>query len=194
MQKSLKQIEVKSIKELRAWLEKNHTQSDSVWLVTYKKNVTSYYIEYAEIVDELLCFGWIDSLPRKLDEDRKMLRISPRNPKSAWSKINRDKASRLIKAGRMTEAGLKAIKTAKDNGAWDALKTTDSLKTPQDLKAEFSKHPQSKQNFEGFPPSTKRALLEWIAQAKTTLTREKRVSETARLAAKNIRANQYRSR
>lgn len=186
-----KKVEIKSIAELKNWLKKNHHQAASVWLITYKKNVPQYYVEYTDVVDELLCFGWIDSLPRKLDADRKMLRISPRKPKSAWSKINRDKINRLTREGRMKKPGLEAVQVARQNGAWNALKETDLNKIPPDLNKAFSMHSGSYKNFQQFPPSTKRAILEWIAQAKTPETRQKRLAETARLAAQNIRANQY---
>lgn len=182
-------IEVKSLGELRAWLGKNHSKSKSVWLITYKKTVHSNYIPYTEIVDELLCFGWIDSLPRALDEKRKMLRISPRRSGSAWSKINRDKVKRLISAGRMTEAGMRVLRAAKRDGSWDRLKQTDNNAIPTDLAKAFARYPGSKENFQKFPPSSIRAILEWIALAKKDLTREKRLNETAKLAAKNLRAN-----
>jgi len=188
----LSKVEVKSLAELQKWLRKNHTQKESVWLVTYKKIIPEFYIEYSDVVDELLCFGWIDSLPRKLDETRKMLRISPRKPKSVWSKINRDKVEKMIAAGKMNKAGLEIIKLAKENGSWDVLKPVDSNLVPNDLKLVFSKHPNSEKNFAAFPASTRRAILEWIVQAKTETTRQKRILETARLASKNLRANQYK--
>jgi uncharacterized protein YdeI (YjbR/CyaY-like superfamily) len=93
MKGDLKRVQVKSQRELRDWLKKNHTQAESIWLVTYKKSVPEFYLEYTKIVDEVLCFGWIDSLPRALDLKRTMIRLSPRKPKSVWSKINRDKVA-----------------------------------------------------------------------------------------------------
>lgn len=189
MELKLKKIEVKSQKELRNWLKKNHKQKESVWLVTYKKKVPEYYIEYSKIVDEALCFGWIDSLPRALDEQRKMLRLSPRKPKSAWSKINRDKVQKLIWTGQMTQAGLDIIERAKSEGSWDILKSTDGNAIPKELSKEFKKYSSSLSNFKKFPPSSQRAILEWIAQAKTLETKHRRMTETALLAAKNIRAH-----
>jgi uncharacterized protein YdeI (YjbR/CyaY-like superfamily) len=191
MNVELNKIEVKSQAELRQWLKKNYKKKTSVWLVRYKKIVPKYYFEYSNVVDELLCFGWIDSLPRKLDAKRTMLRISPRKPKSAWSKINRDKVKQLISSGLMTKAGLDVVKLAQKNGSWNALKTTDSNQIPKALKAEFKKYASALNNFKKFPPSTQRAILEWIAQAKTPITKSKRINETAKLAEKNIRANQY---
>jgi uncharacterized protein YdeI (YjbR/CyaY-like superfamily) len=130
MTADLKKILIRSQAELRQWLVKNHQQKESVWLVLYKKSVIKYYIEYTKIVDELLCFGWIDSLPRALDEKKKMLRISPRKAKSAWSKINRDKVRQLIVSSQMTPAGLAVINRAKKDGTWSLLKSTDGNAIP----------------------------------------------------------------
>lgn len=190
--KELKQVEVKSRNELRRWLAANHLQKESIWLVTYKKLVPEWYVAYASIVEEALCFGWIDSLPRALDRDRTMLRLSPRKPRSAWSKINRDRVSTLIKSKLMRPSGLAVIKAAKKDGSWDLIKKVDSGKSPKDLQEALLRYPNAKENFEAFPPSSKRAILEWITLAKTSETRMKRVNETARLASENIRANHYR--
>lgn len=190
MKGDLKRVQVKSQRDLRDWLEINHTQTESIWLVTYKKSVPEFYLEYAKIVDEALCFGWIDSLPRTLDLKRTMIRLSPRKPKSAWSKINRDKVARLIEEGLMTKAGLLAIDRAKRDGSWDALKSTDGNKIPNELMLEFKKHPGALENFRKFPPSARRAILEWIAIAKTPETKRRRIETTASQAQKNIRANQ----
>ncbi len=185
-------VEVKSRKELRAWLRVHHKQSESIWLVTYKKSTPELHVSYDEIVEEALCFGWIDSLPRKLDEKRTMLRLSPRKPKSAWSKINKDRVKKLIAQKRMTKAGLLVIEAARKSGTWDVLNAVEAATLPKDLLAAFRMFPGSKKNFDAFPPSSRRAILEWISTAKTLATREKRVTETARLAAENVRANHYR--
>jgi len=192
MTKEAKRVEVKCRSEWRAWLKANHEQSESIWLVTYKATQPEFYLPYADIVEEALCFGWIDSLPRALDEKRTMLRLSPRSPKSAWSKINRDRVASLIKRKLMTDAGLAIISAAKKNGTWGKLKPVDNNKVPVDLMVAFGKFSGSQKNFAQFPPSSKRAILEWILQAKAPATRSKRITETARLAAKGIRANHYR--
>ena len=98
MKRNLKEIEVKSLKELDHWLRENFAQTESVWLITNKKIIPENYIEYLLVVDVLLCHGWIDSRPRKLDDNRKMLLISPRRAQSVWSKINREKVKKLIEA------------------------------------------------------------------------------------------------
>lgn len=187
MTTDLKKVLIKSPPELRQWLKKNHRQRESVWLVTYKKSVIQYYIEYSVIVDELLCFGWIDSLPRTLDNKRKMLRISPRKVNSAWSKINRDKVKKLIASKRMTVAGMAVIVRAKKVGSWARLKSTDGNVISLDLKKQFALYPLSSKNFQRFSPSSQRAILEWIAQAKTSKTRERRILRTVMMAQKNLR-------
>lgn len=192
MKTELKKVEVKSLKELRSWLKKNHSLKDSFWLVTYKKSVDDFYIAYSDIVDELLCFGWIDSLPRALDEHRKMLRISPRKTGSAWSKINRDKVKRLMAEERIEKPGLIAIERAKEDGSWSVLKQSDGNKIPKDLLKEFGLYKKALFNFKKFPPSSQRAILEWIALAKTSITRHKRIQDTAKLAEQDIRANHHR--
>lgn len=190
--KDLKRVEVRSRSELRSWLERNFSQTDSIWLVTYKKAVGEWHVDYASIVEEALCFGWIDSLPRRLDEKRTMLRLSPRKPGSAWSKLNRDRVAKLIKRGEMRPPGLAAVARAKKDGSWSKLKASDSGAIPSDLRQAFARHPGSKALFAAFPPSSKRSILEWILSAKAPETRAKRVEETARLAAQNVRANHYR--
>lgn len=188
----LSRIEVRSRGELRTWLESHHRQIDSVWLVTFKKHGIGSYLPYGEIVDELLCFGWVDSMPRKLDGDRSMLLIAPRKAKSNWSKINKDKTARLIAEGKMHPAGLSAVEKAKAGGQWDALNAVEAHEMPDDLSKAFAVYQNAMRHFIAFPASTKRGILEWINAAKTVGTRARRVEETARLANENIRANQWR--
>lgn len=175
---------------LRAWLLKNHATHEAVWLVYDKGNRRT--MSYDDIVEEVLCFGWVDSLPGKVDEARTKLYISPRKPRSAWSKLNRDRVAKLDAAGLLHDSGRRAIEVAKQNGAWDALIKSDSLELPPQLDLLLEQSPQAKAHFEAFPPSSRRAILEWIYAAKREETRRRRIEETARLAADNIRANHYR--
>lgn len=182
-------VEIKSRAEWRRWLAKHHAQTDAIWLVRWKKD-RGPYVSYDDIVDEALCFGWIDSLPRVLDDDRTMLLLAPRKPKSAWSAVNKKRVARLMAEGRMAAPGLAAIETAKANGAWQKL---DGVETPPaDLVAAFKRHPGAAKHFAAFPPSVRRGILEWIVQAKKPDTRAKRIEETAALAGQNKRANQWR--
>jgi len=182
-------VEIKSRAEWRRWLSKNHTQADAIWLVRWKKD-RGPYVSYDDIVDEALCLGWIDSLPCVLDDDRTMLLLAPRKPKSAWSAVNKKRVARLIEEGRMAAPGLAAIDTAKANGAWTKLDGIEQ--PPADLLAAFKRYEGSQKNFEAFPPSARRGIPEWIIQARRPETRAKRIEETARLAAQNKRANQWR--
>jgi uncharacterized protein YdeI (YjbR/CyaY-like superfamily) len=185
------QIEAASRAALRAWLSKHFAQSSSIWLVTYKKG-DRRYLAYNDIVEEALCFGWIDSRPRKLDDKRSMLLLSPRRAGSAWSKPNKERAERMIAAGLMRAAGLACVEQAKRTGLWTKLDAVEALVVPKDLGAAFKRHPGAAKHWAGFPRSVKRGILEWIEQAKRPETRAKRVVETASLAAVNKRANQWR--
>jgi uncharacterized protein YdeI (YjbR/CyaY-like superfamily) len=188
----LEQLEICSRSELRDWLAANYTKSESVWLVTWKKTNPARHVPYDAVVEELLCFGWVDSLPRKFDDQRSMLLISPRKPKSNWSKVNRDRVDRLSASGLMQPAGLKLVEDAKARGTWDALDQVEALSIPEDLRTALSEVPDATSNFDAFPKSAKRGILEWILNAKQPATRAKRIEETARLAGENIRANQWR--
>lgn len=183
-------IEVRSRADLRRWLSSNHDRSDSVWLVTWKKH-TEYHVAWDDVVEEALCFGWIDSQPRKLDENRSMIRLSPRKAGSAWSGVNKERVEKLIQTGLMHYAGLAKIEAAKADGSWSALDGPTRLLVPDDLANAFAAHPGSQEQFASFPQSARRAILEWIALAKRPETRDARVQETARLAQKGERANQW---
>jgi uncharacterized protein YdeI (YjbR/CyaY-like superfamily) len=176
----------------REWLQNYHQEYGSIWLVMYRKQSGKPSVYYNEAVDEALCFGWIDSKPNKRDEESYYQLFSPRNSKSNWSKVNKEKVERLLAAGKMAAAGLEMIRVAKETGTWDALNEVEALIIPSDLKAALEATPIALENFEAFPPSTRRGILEWIFNAKRPATRTKRIQETAKLAAQNIRANQYR--
>lgn len=178
----------------RAWLEVNHTQTEGVWLVTYKKATGKPYLSYDEMVSEALAFGWIDSVPRKLDDARTMLYFAPRKVGSGWSKPNKERVERLIASGQMTAAGLAKVEAAKRDGSWAALDGVERLELPGDLIAALRQNTDAEANFGAFPRSVKRGILEWILNAKRPETRAKRILETATLAAKNERANQWRGR
>lgn len=181
----------KSITDWRNWLQKNHLTKENVWLIIYRKQSNTPSVYYPEAVDEALCFGWIDSLPNKRDDNSYYLFFSKRKVKSNWSKVNKLKVERLIKEKKMMPQGLKMVELAKQTGTWEALDKVDELKIPEEMKVLFKKKPLSKVNFEKFPVSTKKGILEWIYSAKQDSTRIKRITETVMLAEQNIRANQY---
>jgi uncharacterized protein YdeI (YjbR/CyaY-like superfamily) len=188
----LPRLVVDSRKAWRQWLQNNHRSSGAIWLVTYKKADAARYLPYNDIVEEALCFGWVDSLPRSLDAARSMLLLAPRKPKSAWSRLNKERAERLIAEGRMHAAGLAVIEAAKASGTWTKLGQIEELKVPDDLAKELARNRKAREFFEAFPRSVKRGILEWIIQARKPETRARRVADTVRLAADNKRANQWR--
>jgi uncharacterized protein YdeI (YjbR/CyaY-like superfamily) len=178
--------------EWRAWLEKNHTRTEGVWLINHKKATGKPRVEYDEAVEEVLCFGWVDSKPGKLDDARSMLYFAPRKGGSGWSRPNKERVERLIASGLMMPAGLAKVNAAKKDGAWNALDAVEALEVPADLAKALAALPSAQANWDVFPRSARRGILEWISNAKKPETRAKRVEETARLATENKRANQWR--
>lgn len=177
--------------EWRKWLHENHLKEKSIWLIIYRKESGIPSVYYPEAVDEALCFGWIDSKPNKRDEVSYYQFFSKRNPKSKWSKVNKDKIERLVKEGRMHPAGTAMVALAKATGTWSALEEVDQLVIPPDLAEAFEKNPQAFSFWEGFSKSSRRGILEWILNAKRPETRNQRIEETVRLAGENKKANQY---
>ena len=185
-------IEAKNAGQWRSWLEANHASKKSVWLIIYRKESAIPSVYYNEAVDEALCYGWIDSKPNKRDDESYYQFFSKRNPKSNWSKVNKSKVERLLKAGKMSKAGKAMIRLAKETGTWSALDQVENLINPEDLQNAFDKNKKAYENWSTFPPSVRRGILEWIFNAKRPETRQKRILETVSLAEENIRANQYR--
>ncbi len=188
----IKAVPAKNTDAWREWLSINHQLEKGVWLIIYKKDSGTPSITYDQAVDEALCFGWIDSKPNRRDQDSFYQYFAKRNPKSNWSKINKEKVARLTAANKMHAAGLAMVKNAKVIGTWDALNEVENLVVPRDLAEELASYDWATAHFEAFPRSVKRGILEWIFNAKRSDTREKRIAETARLAQDNVRANQFR--
>jgi uncharacterized protein YdeI (YjbR/CyaY-like superfamily) len=179
-------------KEWRNWLQKNHAAAQHIWVIIYKKETGKPSVTYAEVVEEALCFGWIDSKPNKRDAESYVLFIAPRKTKSVWSALNKKRIESLLRENKIAAAGLQKIEAAKKDGSWNALDKVDAMEMPAALKKEFSKNKSAFKNFDAFPPSTKKAIYQWMASAKTETTLLKRAAETVTLAAKNIRANQWK--
>jgi uncharacterized protein YdeI (YjbR/CyaY-like superfamily) len=180
---NFKKVEVTSSEALRTWLERNHNQKESIWLVTFKKVVPEKYLSTAQVLDELLCFGWIDGIRRKLDDTRTMQLISPRKVEH-WAKSYKDRAAKLIKEGRMHESGLRSIEAAKKNGLWNFMDDVDKLIIPKDLQEALKKYKGATEFFYAINDSSKRFVLRWIKLAKTEKTRNVRVNQIAKLSAK----------
>jgi uncharacterized protein YdeI (YjbR/CyaY-like superfamily) len=179
--------------EWRDWLMRHHQRPEGVWLISFKKAIGRPYVEYDEAVEEALCFGWIDSRGNRLDAERSMLWFAPRKPGSGWSRLNKERLERLQAAGQLMPAGLAKIEAAQRDGSWSMLDVVETLALPVDLVTALATYPAATAHFEDLPRSVRRAILEWINAAKRTETRARRVEETARLAAENRRANQWRS-
>lgn len=188
----LNSVQVKSRAEWRTWLHENHTRQEGIWVITYKKASGKPHVSYEDLVEEALCFGWIDSKGNKLDEERTMLWCAPRKTGSKWSGLNKTRVDKLLTAGLIEPAGLAKIEIAKQDGTWNALDKVEALEIPEDLEKALAANRDAQKYFNEFPRSVKRAILEWILNAKRPETRAKRIAETTELAAKNIRANQWR--
>ncbi|WP_373523449.1 YdeI family protein [Aquiflexum sp.] len=180
---NFQKVEVKSSQELRTWLENNHNQSQSVWLVTYKKSEPEKYVSTSEVLDELLCFGWIDGIRRKLDEHRTMQLISRRKVEH-WAKTYKDRAAKLIEEGKMQEAGFRSIELSKQAGLWDFMDDVDKLVVPEDLQKALQKYDGATKFFYAINDSSKRFVLRYIKLAKTEKTRNSRIEQIAALASK----------
>ena len=184
-------LDVSTADELWDWFLKNHEKSVGVWVVTYKKASGRVAPRYDEMVRVALCFGWVDSVPGKVDEHRTKLYFSPRKKGSGWAATNKARVAELEAAGKLMPAGIASIEAAKNDGSWSKLDSAESAEVPLDLIDAFKRYTNSQENFDRFPLGVRKQILQWIAQAKTAPTREKRIDETARLAADNIRANQW---
>ena len=169
-----KEIEIycpKSRTDWRDWLRKNHRMKQSVWLIFYKKATKILTISWSEAVDEALCFGWIDSTKKTIDNERYMQYFSKRKHNSIWSKVNKEKVAKLIQNNRMTKAGFDSIETAKQNGSWTILDKVEALILPEDLKGELANFKGSKEYFDSLSKSDKKILLHWVISAKREETR-----------------------
>lgn len=178
---NFQKFEVTTTAELRSWLEHHHQQEKSVWLVTYLKAVPEKYLSTSEVLDELICFGWIDGIRRKLDERRTMQLISPRRVQH-WAKSYKDRAAKLIAAGKMQEAGFRSIERSKQAGLWDFMEDVDRLEVPQDLQEGLDQIPGASVFFQGINDSSKRFVLRWLKLSKTDKTRRGRIQQIAELS------------
>ncbi|MEM6803181.1 MAG: YdeI/OmpD-associated family protein [Bacteroidota bacterium] len=177
------QVEIVSQEDLRSWLMENHKQEESVWLVTYKKSEGEKYVSRWQVLDELICFGWIDGIRRKLD-DRKTMQLISKRRVEHWAKSYKERAAKLIEEGSMHEAGLATIEASKANGLWNFMDDVDNLIIPKDLANELSKLEGAAAFFDSINPSSKRFVLRWIKLAKTDKTRQSRIKKLAMLSAK----------
>jgi uncharacterized protein YdeI (YjbR/CyaY-like superfamily) len=184
----LEQVLVTSRAQWRAWLERNADTSPSIWLVTYKRSSGRPAPTYDDVVEEALCFGWIDSTIRTRDAQTSMLLLSPRKPGSTWAATNKVRVERLIASGLMTERGLRAIEVARANGAWELLDSVERLEVPDDLAAALDAQPAARAFFDAMPPGIRKQSLWYVASAKRPATRASRIDRIVTAAVDGRRA------
>jgi uncharacterized protein YdeI (YjbR/CyaY-like superfamily) len=177
--------------EWRQWLKENHQSKQSVWLVCYTKKSNIPTVNWSETVDEALCFGWIDSTRKTIDEISYMQFFCKRKPNSTWSKINKEKVQRLIDNGLMTQAGYESIEVAKQNGSWTILDNVEELKIPKDLEKAFGKQKGSKDYFQSLSKTLRKMMLYWVVSAKRTETRQKRIGEIVECSSQQQTPKQF---
>lgn len=173
-------------------MQKNYADKQHVWLIIYRKAAGKPTVTYDEVVEEALCFGWIDSKPNKRDDESYFLFVAPRKPKSPWSALNKRRIEILLQQNKIEQAGLQKIEAAKKDGSWMLLDKVEALEMPPALEKAFAKNKTALKNFMAFPASIKKQTYQWIISAKTEPTLKKRIEETVLLAEKNIRANQWK--
>jgi uncharacterized protein YdeI (YjbR/CyaY-like superfamily) len=169
-------IEPGSREAWRAWLKAHHATSPGVWLVTFTKRSGRGGLDYEGTVLEALCFGWVDSTVRKLDDERTMQYVAPRRPGSTWARTNKARVERLIAAGLMEPAGLAVIERAKADGSWDLLTSVEALEMPPDLGAALDAADGAREGYEALPVSRRQLLLWSVVSAKRAETRAARIA------------------
>ena len=173
----------------REWLMQHHADTDGVWLARWRKPSGRTPLEYEAIVEEALCFGWIDGLVNTLDDGRQAHLMTPRRKGSPWARSNKDRVERLIAGGLMTDAGEDAIRAAKADGTWAMQDAADALIEPDELATGLDANPLARRQWDGFSPSARRALIWWVMSAKRPQTRARRVAQIVDEAAQGRRAN-----
>ncbi|HLP83883.1 MAG TPA: YdeI/OmpD-associated family protein [Phycisphaerales bacterium] len=189
MPADVKHIYFKDRPALRAWLTQHHATHAAIWLVYDKGARTARTLSYDDIVEEALCFGWIDSVAGRVSETQSKLYFSPRKPRSVWSALNKRRITSLQQQGLITAAGQAKIDAAIADGSWTTLDAAEALELPADLKRAFAQDAKARSNFNAFPPGARKQALTWIITAKRPETRALRITQTVQLAAQNVRPN-----
>jgi uncharacterized protein YdeI (YjbR/CyaY-like superfamily) len=182
-------IHPESIAAWRGWLAEHHADTDGVWLATWKRASGKTPLDYGAIVEEALCFGWIDGLVNTLEDGRQAQLLTPRRRGSGWSGSNKERVQRLVADGRMTEAGRRVIEAAKADGSWSMQDAAEALIEPDELKAALDANAEARRQWDAFPKSPRRALIWWVMSAKRPETQARRVANIVTEAAQGRRAN-----
>ncbi len=171
----------------RRWLEQHHASAQGVWLVSWRPSTGRPRIEYAAVVEEALCFGWIDGHQKPVDDERIMNLLTPRKPGSAWASSNKRRIAKLEADGLMADAGRRRVEAAQADGSWSRYDAAEALEIPPDLIAALAANQEAARNFAEFTDAAKRTILRWLIDAKRPETRAKRIAETVELAERNER-------
>jgi uncharacterized protein YdeI (YjbR/CyaY-like superfamily) len=172
----------------RAWLEANHAIQPGVWLCSWRSRTGRPACPYPEIVEEAICFGWIDSTVNVLDDERRLQLLTPRRPKSTWTRLNRRRVAELEAAGLMRDAGRRAVEVARQNGWWTIIDPVEDVVEPDDLSIALDGEPAARRAWDAFPASARKQMLWWVVSAARDTTRHRRVREIVDRAALGERA------
>lgn len=178
----------KNADEWRTWLHKNHHSSKGIYLLFYKVSSDYESMRWEEAVQVAICYGWIDSTVKKIDEHQRRQLFTPRKDKSVWSKLNKTYIEKLIQENAMHESGLRKIEIAKQNGSWNSLDEVENHVIPEDLQLAFKDNPKAWSNYQSFSPSYRKSYLYWLNQAKRVETRQNRIREIIRLCEQNCKS------
>lgn len=172
----------------RSWLEHHHTSARGVWLCSWRSHTGRPRCPYPEVVEEAICFGWIDSTSIILDDDRGLQLITPRRAKSPWSRLNRRRAAEMERHGLMAAAGRAAIDAATANGWWTIADQVEDLEEPADLATALDADLRARASWDAFPASARKQMLWWIVSAAQPATRARRIETVVTDAANDERA------
>ena len=172
----------------RAWLATNYDTSRGVWVASWRKASGRDLVAYEDLVEEAICFGWIDSTVNILDAERGLQLMTPRKPRSGWTRLNRRRVAALETQGRMTDAGRQAVDVAKANGSWTIYDAVEDLVEPDDLAAALDASADARAAWDGFPPSARKQMLWWVIGSGRAETRASRIAKVVSEAASGRRA------
>lgn len=172
----------------RAWLNANHDSERGVWVASWKKDAPGPAVAYEALVEEALCFGWIDSTVNTLDDARRLQMMTPRRPRSPWTRLNRQRITDMDGQGLLTDAGRSAVDAAKANGYWTIFDPVEDLLEPPELSDALDLSSAARAAWDSFPPSARKQMLWWVISARTDATRTKRVAKVVHEAAQGRRA------
>lgn len=182
----MKTLEFKTRDDWRSWLAENLNRESEVWLIYYKKATGIPSIPYGASVEEALCFGWVDSLIKRIDDQKYVRKFTPRKDDSVWSAVNKQRVEKMIKENRITQHGLRKVEAAKQLGHWDAplKKPKINLEMTEAFAEALKNYPLAEKNFNNLAPTYQKQYLTWIAVAKRPQTKQKRIEESIQLLIK----------